>query len=83
MVTTDCFLCQQRCGMETLILSVLKQPIEKLKEETSQLDAFFHLLESGSSSVGMNVEQETFSLKQLMTELRAADTALNIKKDLF
>ena len=37
-------------------------------------------LEAGRSSVRKDVKKKTFLLKQLVTELREADTASNINK---
>ena len=55
--------------------------MKELKEESSQSPATSNSLERKSSFVKKNVKKETFSLKQLMSELRVADTALNMRKD--
>ena len=65
--------------METLVSSMHKSSrVQELKEETSQLDAPSLSLERGESSVRTNVKMETFSLTQKKSQLRTADTALNI-----
>ena len=65
--------------METLVSSMQESSrVQELKEETSQLDALSLSLEGGVSSVRTNVKMETFSLTQKRTQLREADTALNI-----
>ena len=55
-----------------------------LKEKISHLDAAILSTKETSSCVGTNVKKKrTSSLKQMETELRVADTALNIEKDLY
>lgn len=77
-VTNDWSSFQLQRWMGTLVLSV-----QTLKEEKSHLDAVILSMERWSSSVRTNVKKrKTFSLKQMETELRVADTASNIKKDL-
>ena len=55
--------------------------LQELREEMVQLFATSLHLEAGSSSVRTNVKQKIFSLKQMKTELRVADTALNMLKN--
>ena len=50
-------------------------------EETSHVRVSSSLsLEAGRSSVRTNVKKKTFSLRQLATELREADTTLDTKE---
>ena len=77
-VTVDCSSFQQNCHFETLVLSV-----QILKERISHSDAAGQFTKSRSSCVRTNVKQKrTLSLKLMATELREADTALSIEKDL-
>lgn len=82
-VTIYCSSSQQLCGWETLIILMHKFLfLHELKEEMSQLDSTsLRLKASGSSSVRKNVKGKMFSLKQPKTELRAAGTASDTKKE--
>ncbi len=73
----DCSSFQKHCWMD-LALSV-----QILKGKISHMCAGILSTGGGSSCVRMNVKKKkTFSLKQMRTELRRADTASNIKKAL-
>ena len=67
--------------METLDSSMHKL-LQERKEKTSHIAVPSPSLEAGRSSVRKNVKKKTFLLKQLVTELREADTASNGKKQM-
>lgn len=78
------FIFQQHCRTETLVSSMQKSSsAQELKEETSQFPASSISLERGRSSVRKNVKMQIFLLIQRRSPLRMADTASNIKKELF
>ena len=53
----------------------------ELKEEVVHYNPTSLHLETPSSSVKENVKEKTFSLKQMVSQLRAADTASDLKTD--
>lgn len=65
--------------MKTLVSSMPILSMEELKEKMLQLNAL--ILKAGSSSAEDNVKKRTFSLKQILTNIRVADTALNPEQD--
>ena len=80
-VTNDCSFFQQLCR-NTLVLSVPSLSMQELQEEMSQLDAPPPLfLLAGRFSVRKNVKNRIFSLIQLMSQLRTADTVFNGRRD--
>ena len=85
IVSIVCSCFQQLCRMETLDSSMQKL-LQQWKEETSHMAAPSPSpspsLEAGRSSVRTDVKKKTFLLKQLVTELREADTASNGKNQL-
>ena len=80
-----CVLCssfQQLC-VETPGSSVQDSTfLLELREEGGQFHATCVILITQSSSVKKNVKEKVFSLKQKMSELRMADSALNIEENL-
>lgn len=65
--------------MKTLVSSMPILSMEELKEKMLQLNAL--ILKAGSSSAEDNVKKRTFSLKQMVTNIRVADTALYPEQD--
>lgn len=81
ILTVDYSSFQQLCRKKSLDSSMQEsQSLQERREAPSHTSAPSSSLEAGRSSVGKNVEKKTFLFKQLATELREADMALDTKE---